>query len=120
MTDLEMTRLCAEAIGLSSKTQKTFQDYKEVLTEAKEGEIWVPFDPINDDKQVVPLVWWLAERGVLSFSGDNTMFMPYFQPDPSMPYVVMRPTKTTEERRHALVELVAKTYAPTTPKPSAA
>jgi hypothetical protein len=62
MTDLEMTRLCAEAMGIPCKVsfdKRSNADYIEINTgrdPGNEGE----YDPLHDDAQAMALVRWLV------------------------------------------------------------
>ena len=54
MTDLEMTRLCAEAIGKQWNADQT--DYIRTLESRALGPAWCVYDPLHDDAQAMALV----------------------------------------------------------------
>ena len=78
MTDLEITKLCAEAMGLQHHVPR----------DAFDGEFWVmvigysiediPFvsryDPLHDDAQSMALEDWLTKRGTLVKTATKVTF----------------------------------------------
>lgn len=58
MTDLEATRLCAEAIGEDIK-----KDTDKILCWHIGSGGWVYYRPLDDDAQAMALVYWLIKNG---------------------------------------------------------
>ena len=63
MTDLEMTRLCAEAMGLTVKYRKTIHNkvsgggyVLDSLEFYANHRFWLTYDPLQDDAQAMALV----------------------------------------------------------------
>ena len=72
MTDLEITRLCAEAMGCTVPELKwEFGGY--VRCRLPDGG-WFNANPLHDDAQAMALVFWLAQQGVLSFGTRHLLF----------------------------------------------
>lgn len=102
MTDLELTRLCAEAMGYEVHEDKGII-YTRGYTK--------PFAPLENDAQAMALVFWLAQRGVLVLSEDRVMFEPAgLKPKYEGGLVrwvfVMR--RSPKDKRRAIVECVAR------------
>ena len=55
MTDLEITRLCAEAMGFEWSRPK-FQSHSQVWISDGDSDKWKLFDPLHDDVQAMALV----------------------------------------------------------------
>ena len=107
MTDLEMTRLCAEAMGLRDITS---HDERSVWFYDKGRDSVERYNPLHDDGQAMALEWWLIENcGALHFYNDHLLFYPYQAPlgkfaikTHSIPY------DNAPGKRRAICECVAK------------
>lgn len=102
MTDLEMTRLCAEAMGMEIERESVDGLYARDDPRLK----WCIFDPLHDDAQAMALEDWLIERGELIY-GRNTMIFNSYDGIFSAQYPVMN----KQLRRRAIVECVSKMQA---------
>jgi hypothetical protein len=56
MTDLEITRLCAEAMGFEYRVQEKSAHYSEGVYSTKYGEDVYRYKPLHDDAQAMALV----------------------------------------------------------------
>ena len=98
MTDLEMTKLCAEAMGIAVVSEGPQSEPTEFwLFESGVGE-WSEYDPLQDDAQAMALVRKMEldishcePSGWIVFSGDGDGI-----------------DATAETLNHAIVECVAK------------
>lgn len=96
MTDLEMIKLCAEAMGVFGK-----------ITPSGE-HIWMKgtvkrYDPLHDDAQAMALEDWLLERGSIMYFDGRMKFMRRSYPREYWFHYGDR-----NGRRRAIVECVAK------------
>lgn len=103
MTDLEMTGLCADALG--EHWQAMPDHYLIFRNTEKDGPHYIRYDPLNDPAQAIELL----ERFCLSVSG------PYGS-DPDRLWYVFKPMANAElvENKNlsrAIVECVAKVHA---------
>src|SRR3990167_10004448 len=107
MTDLEMTRLCAEALDLL--VEYDHSGVRLLVGNDVGGYNRYDYDPLHDDAQTMALEDWLIERGVLQFSkhwltfwlGGDHYHEFQFPLDGSK-----------ERRRRAICECVAKMQKP--------
>jgi len=94
ITDFEMTKLCAEAMGIHEI-----------------GE----YNPLHDDTQAMALEWWLIQCGTLRFSFSNRKMLwakKEHGPD-GVSHVGWRfrlPCDTPDLKRRAIVYCVATLY----------
>ena len=112
MTDLENTKLCAEALELPQPIEE------------RSGAIWcgghstrgfsgqgeyrsggLRFNPLHNDAQAMALEDWLLQRGVITIQRTDFMFDPY---EGTVFFFEADMTKA-ENHRRAIVECVAKT-----------
>lgn len=100
MTDFEITKLCAEAMGYPPAL---------TYTDGLVDERWfhLPFgaamyDPLHDDAQAMALEDWLIERGELSYGRNTMIFNPFDGGSFQFP-VMNKPM-----RRSAICECVAR------------
>ena len=99
MTDLEMTRLCAEAMKLRNEYRSKLGGLFVFVTD-EYGEQWSHYDPLHDDAQAMALV----KKFELQLSSGA------FHP---MKWTVWREFKSAESvnLNRAIVECVAKMQA---------
>ena len=97
MTDLEITRLCAEAMGLLERRYGKNDEVSWVVP----GE----YDPLHDDAQAMALEDWLAERGTVVFEYGHYCHFDFTNQDGETTHL---PCANREQRRRCAVECVAK------------
>jgi len=56
MTDLEITRLCAEAMGYTYRIQNRNDHYSEAVYITQHGDDCFRYNPLHDDAQAMALV----------------------------------------------------------------
>lgn len=56
MTDLEMTKLCAEAMGYKTTTSMYPEKLLATIDPYPKDHIYSPYDPLHDDAQAMALV----------------------------------------------------------------
>jgi hypothetical protein len=100
MTDLEMTNLCREAIGMENP-------YHPGDTSMGRIQEWNEYDPLHEDAQAAALDGWLLERGTIKWYPDCFIFTPTggtFHDATTFSHDMTK----SENRRRARVECVAK------------
>lgn len=111
MTDLEMTRLCAQAMGIDVTGTPPPSLLEPLGSKVRLlHDQWTEYDPLHDDAQAMALEWWLIENcGALHFYRDHLLFYPYRAPvgkksiqTQSIPYA------DAAGKRRSIVECVAK------------
>ena len=107
MTDLEIIKRCAAAMGIKLRTPRS--------NETKEWPIQVVndriYDPLHDDAQAMALEDWLAERGCVIFEyGDMfEYFTSELLPNHQAPaFMFAAPCPDKKARRRLVCECVAK------------
>ena len=114
MSDLEITRLCAEAMGFVwSSSSKKYPFTEPIHSSAAwvNGEL---YDPLHDDAQAMALEDWLIERGYL---WQENGLLRYSSLDRSFEYANFS-LFDKAARRKAICECVARmasARAPTSP-----
>src|SRR3990167_7084848 len=73
MTDLEITKLCAQAMGLSLENDADSRMSRDMLM-FYEGKTYHVYDPLHDDAQAMALVKWLRQHGRISIHSDRLVF----------------------------------------------
>ena len=109
MTDLEMTRLCAEAMGYAPMPKEGPSDVI-LFVRIPASHIMLPeeirrYDPIHDCAQSMDLAYWLSTNGVLSI-GQRHLLFDYS--DSGLGCCWVDKDETREGFRRAIVECVAK------------
>lgn len=101
MTDLEITKLCAEAMGLPTDVAQSDETGPYLKCSR-----YHRYQPLYDDAQNAQLEWWLIQRG--RFEIDNGGFAYY---SPGIGTLTFN-TPTIEAKRRAICECVAKLQSP--------
>ena len=107
MTDLEMVKLCAEAMGYDFHPPKKFI-FPTVSATRNQLVPFVahnsPYNPLYNDAQAMALEDWLiTNHGALHFYRDHLLFYPYTT-GKSMTFGY----SNSETRKRAICECVAK------------
>ena len=117
LSDLQITRLCAEAIGYEVEpfeeagprhflVRNGDKDCDaDLLYGIGEGLILPQYDPLHDDAQCMALEDWLIERGYLSFRRYEMRFNPFTR-EITQEQVIACSNK--QERRRAICLCVAR------------
>ena len=106
MTDLEITKLCAEAMGYHSFTSP--QTGELIFQQDKpQAIVQFSYDPLHDDAQVMALEDWLVERGVLQYGKHWLMF---WLGGDSYHEFLFPLDGSKERRRHAICECVVEVF----------
>jgi hypothetical protein len=114
MTDLEMKKLCAEAMGLRVKISQDRMYsagsglFIEIISERDPGN-GGEYDPLRDDAQAMALDGWLLERGSITFYKD--MFYFRWDKNDNENFRLIADMTKAENRRRARVECVAQLWA---------
>lgn len=114
LTAVEITRICADSMGLRRVTAKSYErfgstDSREVwihMDKLKDGSVY-HYNPIHDDMQNAQLEWWLIARGQLVFHNNSMRFWPGPEGE-----ALRFDCSTIEEKRRAICECVAKLRKP--------
>ena len=113
MTDLEMTKLCAEAMGWTAEIVSNCVMARIVHREHDgwRGASTFHFEPLTNDAQAMALVFWLADRGELDIGASYVRFetkriKPRHEGDTTCWSFLMH--GTPGQKRRAIVECVAK------------
>lgn len=106
MTDLEMTRLCAEAMGLENYSPYSYADspalYRQETVDP-EGAVSF-YDPLHDDAQAMALLFYLVQKGVVTVSSFGFKFRLDVDENPFICHKI----ESLEILRRAMVECVAR------------
>ena len=109
LTDLEITRMCAEAMGFTpyranwGVIQVCSESGIYIVSDRKERR-YIEYDPLHDDAQCMALEDWLIERGYLSFRRYEMRFNPFTR-EVTQEQVIAFSNK--QERRRAVCLCVA-------------
>ena len=104
LTDLEATRLCAEAMGIAAH-----ENDDGAIRFLESGIHYRKYDPLHDDAQCFALEGWLIERGYLTYEDGNHLF--YTWPLETSSNKYSQDFTDNAGRKKALVYCVAKMQA---------